>query len=799
MFSKDNFRVLSLICCLLLSGHSLLKASGNPDLRADSFDIKHYSIQLDMRDLTSQTLNGNCSISVQSKMNGLHSMSLEFYKMQVDSILLGGKRISYFYDGTIIGMPLGKNYQAGDTFSCRVFYHGKPFVDPSGFGGFLFSTADDGYAFNLGVGFDAQPHNLSRTWFPCVDNFTDRATFSFYIRTQKNIKAFCNGLLQDSTASNGNEWLWHWEMRQNIPAYLASVTAGNYYTLKYKVNSQSGPLEVEMGIVQSDLEASKISFQHLPQIVKIFEDAYGPYLWDRIGYVSVPFGLGAMEHASNITLPRSVVQSGLSNETLWAHELSHHWCGDLATCRNAEEMWLNEGWASYSESLVTEKLYGDAAYITYARQNHYRAIRYGWVKDKGWRALSPMDENYTYGTTIYNKGADVVHSLRTYLGDTLFFQGVKDYFASNRYKDVSTEDLKTSLERTTGKDLSYFFTAWVYSPGYPHLDLLPGKIAAEGSGYKISDLVVYERRLYAPALYKDMPFEITFMDNQWRKYVYKGLISDSADISLTLPFRPDFTAINMDGKITDAVTREYKTIEKPGTYDFTESLMSVKVDQIRDSALLYVEHHWIGAVRTPNTPWNIRLSDERYWTVDGLLPDGFSATATVVYDGRELSTPEYGGYLDNKLLSKNPEDSLLLMYRASPWDEWMEYPDYVKTMGSHTDKSGSIKINGLKKGQYTLAMRDKTASLPEGTEKENSAFSIYPNPADHRLCLSSAQPMGQFIVYDIQGKNVYQADQLNAATEFSLDTSRFATGLYIVKMRSSKGEELSRKVLISHP
>jgi aminopeptidase N len=167
--------------------------------------------------------------------------------------------------------------------------------------------------------------------------------------------ALCNGALI-STIDNGNGTkTWNWEMNEEIPSYLACVAVGNYAPAYFNYYGIEDTIPVQLGAVAADTSDMKNSFVHLTDALSIFENHFGPYRWNKVGYSLVPFTGGAMEHATNIAYPNFMVNGNTLYEDFLVHELSHHWFGDLATCETAEDMWLNEGWASYCVYLFYEK------------------------------------------------------------------------------------------------------------------------------------------------------------------------------------------------------------------------------------------------------------------------------------------------------------------------------------------------------------------------------------------------------------------------------------------------------------
>jgi hypothetical protein len=791
MFKKYIFPQLS-FAFLSFCVFPAFAQAASADTRNDSFNVSHYTIALDLSNLSSKTLMGHCELKGISKIDKLDRLSLELYKLSVDSITQNGKKSVYQYNDSLLTVHLDKTYNSGDSFDITVFYHGKPLQ--TGWGGFYFEASGQ-YAFNLGVGLYTNPHNFGRIWFPCVDNFIDKSTFSFFIRSQTSHKVYCNGLLIDSISNIDKSLTWHWEMKQAIPCYLASVAVGNYKTLYSNFIGKNGIKPVMIGVLPGDTAIAKKTFQHLPQVLAEYEDYYAPYAFDRVGFVGVSFSGGAMEHATNVALPNSAIEAGLTEESLWAHELSHHWWGDLVTCQTAADMWLNEGWASYNESQYQERLYGKNAYNSYARSNHYSALRYAHIVDDGDRPLSPMPTEHTYGPTVYKKGADIARTLRSYLGDALFYKGLQAYMKDFAFKSANSEDFKNSLTKSTGVDMTDFFNNWVYSNGWPHFEITD--LSLTNTPAKHYEATINERSVSNFLPYSSTPLELISFDAGWSKTVTPF---KSGNI-VSVPPNSIFTALDIDGKVTDATTKEYKVIKAKGTYGFNESLMNVAVDSIKDSALLYVVHHWISPSRTTNTPKNIKLSTDRYWTVDGIIPAGFHAQATVNYDGSEPSSAYSGGYLDNDFLKGRVEDSIVLMYKGLYGGDWIqlkEGKDYNKTMGNnHTDEYGTVKILNIKKGLYSFGVYDKHASINEDKPAENG-MELYPNPTANILHIKfkDATIVKLLQVFDTDGRKVKNIENPDSnVTEVVIPNLNLCMGTYVLEVTTNVGISSKRFVV----
>ena len=173
-----------------------------------------------------------------------------------------------------------------------------------------------------------------------------------------------------------------------------------------------------------------------------------------------------MEHAGNIAYPIYALDGTTNNETLYAHELSHMWWGDLVTCRTPEDMWLNEGWASFCEAVFLECLYGKSAYTKDIQSKLETVMLSAPKSDGAFYPISGVPHDATYGTHVYKKGAVVAHTLRTMMGDSAFFVACKYYLKAHQYGNASSEDLLQYFQLYTPINLTDFFNNWVYNPGY---------------------------------------------------------------------------------------------------------------------------------------------------------------------------------------------------------------------------------------------------------------------------------------------------------------------------------------------
>jgi aminopeptidase N len=398
----------TLVLSAFLSFTVYFMARGQHKAISDSIDVLNYDIHLDLVHLSAHRISGFTTLKITPKHNNIGEFKLNLLKLTIDSIFLGNQKITNFsYNDTIIRTNLPMVLNTNDTIELTVHYHGIP--QATTWGGFYF-TADSAYAYNMGVGLNTQPHSYGKSWFPCIDEFAEKAFYNYYITVKNDKKAICGGTLISVTDNGNNTSTYHWRLHSEIPAYSSSVAVGNYVALIDIFNGINGVIPIQIYVPASDTNHAKASFIHLKNTLSIYESRYGPYLWERVGYVGVPFNNGAMEHATNISFPLFMIDGTLGYEDFVVHELSHQWFGNLATCSTEQDMWINEGWARYSESLCFEGLYGKEFYKNYVRNNHLNVIQTTHIVDNGYRAVYGIPGEYTYGNTVYDKGGDMVHT-----------------------------------------------------------------------------------------------------------------------------------------------------------------------------------------------------------------------------------------------------------------------------------------------------------------------------------------------------------------------------------------------------
>ncbi len=786
-----------LLIILIVSSYSLSygqkKQPTNKALnsRSDTVDILNYEINLDMTNVGNQLINGNCKVKFTPKINNTSILKLDLEGLTVDSITLLGTPIVFNHASPLITITLPTALNTSDTAEVTVYYNGSPIQDASGWGGFYFSS---GYTFNLGVGFQGNPHNYGRIWFPCFDNFVERSTYEFNIITGGGNKAHCNGLLMSESIITGDTITRKWVMNEEIPTYLACVAVSDYETAKTTFNGINNIIPVELVAQAADTTNMKNSFLNLHGAFDAYEQSYGPYLWSKIGFSAVPFGSGAMEHATNIAYPTSSIDGTLQSETLMAHEFAHHWWGDLVTCETAEDMWINEGMAVYSEHLFLENIYDYTTSLNAIKTNHKEVVRFAHINEGGYRAISGIPHQYTYGDHVYKKGAVVAHNMRAYLGDSLFFVGLQSVINTYQFKSINSIQFRDELTSATGINMTNFFKDWVFAPGFSHFDIDSTVATPNGPNFDI-DIQIKQKLRGATVLHTNTPLEVTFYDNNWNKHQDTITVSGlNSLISVSVPFNPTVVILNEGNRLNQARTDNTLIINTPATYSTNDMdlsmVRSLTVNAVTDSAMIQIEHHWVAPDSIKNNSNNYNISTSRYWSIDGILPNGFQAKLELNFDGRTSA-----GYLDTDIIPLNA-DSVILLYRESPKSDWSEYRNYTKFNIIPNLPLGWMTLDTILLGEYTFATGKSTVGITESFQQETQ-FNVFPNPSDSFIWIQPKVKKGikdfDLVVFSTDGKLIY-SDTFDKKKK--IDSSNWKAGIYVITISNNKTLLESHQIIV---
>ncbi|MCB0761937.1 MAG: T9SS type A sorting domain-containing protein [Flavobacteriales bacterium] len=729
----------------------------NDNDRSDTLDLLNQHLFLDVTDFSGHTISGVCSTSFTSLQPNVNSISFDLIGMTIDSIHGANEDLlSYSYSDDLLVVHLPSTLSPGDTSEVDIYYHGTPTQDASGWGGWYWAGS---YAFNLGVGFAAEPHNYGRAWFPCFDNFAERSTYSFSVLTSAGKNAWCNGMQISTDSIGGDSIVSHWVLDRPIPSYLVSVAVASYVSAESIYTSTTGTeIPVFLTAKANDTTAVKSSFTHLPDALMAFENHYGPYLWPRVGYAFVPFNSGAMEHATNIAYPLSFASGDLSFETLMAHELSHHWWGDLVTCRYKEDMWLNEGLASFSEWLFLEQVEGPESYHSAMLSNHKDVLTEAHISDGGYYPVSGIGTENTYGDHVYNKGAEVAHNLRRALGDEAFFAGLTHIQTEYENQTITSEQFRDALGEIVATDISPLFDPMIFNPGFCEFSIDSTDISESSGNF---DVLIYLRQKlhHAPDFYYEVPLEVTVMDSTGLSESFTitagGEFSMASVSTQVNPHKVllEFNSLFNQAVLAETIVRNQTGIESAS---YPEFFLDVNAIEEGDSLWIRVENHWVGA-DPEQTQVEYHIADDRYWRIDGFIPESADIMGRITYYGNPNGSNYYDPLFFESLQNAGQtEDSLILLYRPHPGHIWEEHNNYeLNTQGSATNWQGQFKFYQFRPGDYAWAYRTGEIGIAENGVITGEVL-LYPNPTTNGFTCSSVG-VGEIVrLIDNTGNVVYE-------------------------------------------
>jgi aminopeptidase N len=427
-----------------------------------TIDATYYGLDLNIT-YTPNYLRGATTVHFRATTASLSRFYLDFNSnMRVDSVKAGNQKLTYTHAANRLTISLPQALTRAQGGRVTVFYQGLPTTPNAGLTdqAFVFSTHEttrDPLVYTL-----SEPYGAS-DWFPCKDVPADKVDSSAVNITMPALfVSASNGVLQGVTTNPDGTRTYRWKNSYPIAQYLISIACSNYtqYDNPFTYNGVTMP--VTHYVFPEDLAAVRTSLTETNTMLKVFSDMLGtyPFIREKYGHAQFRWG-GGMEHQ---TLS-SMMRGAMIGPDVIAHELMHQWFGNKITCRNWQNIWLNEGFATYGESLYAEATGGRTAYMAYVN-NDMAAARNAngtlYVQN-----VNSLNEIFS-GSRSYAKGAVVLHMLRGVLGDSTFFKGMRAYANSPlAYGTAVTEDFQRIMEQQAGRSLGYFFREWVYGERYP--------------------------------------------------------------------------------------------------------------------------------------------------------------------------------------------------------------------------------------------------------------------------------------------------------------------------------------------
>jgi len=742
--------------------------------QTDSIDVIHYDINLDINNTVKNHHKGYCYLKIKVTNPINHIIHLSLLNHTVDSIYLNGYAADYTYLSPNINITLPSSVTNGDSVDVVVWYSGSQVVELYGWGGMHY---DPNIIYSLNVALMDDPHSYARSWFPALDLYSGKATFNLNISTQNTRKAICGGLLDSIENISDSSWLWHWRIPQRVSPYLINVAIANYVLIQDTVQGLAAtyPLQVYCFAADSAVVAAKVPL--IKNSFHTLENHFGQFRFNRVGYCVTP--LGSMEHIDNISLARNAaIGQGDENNSNMFHELGHSWFGNYMGAYCERDIWMKEGWASFSENLSLEANYGLDRAKNYFR-NQMEDVLGSIPKSEGYLTLYGTTGTDVYSNTTYRKGAAVVHTLKNYLGDSVFYPAVRSMLEHFGYGVATSFQMRDYLSQTTGVDLTDFFDFYVMDSGYNHYAITAKSFANNSATISIEQRVVVNQNNGCHS--SRVP--ITFLDSNWHQF--KKVIAfsgDSTTQTISLPFTPINCFIDLDEQVADATLDNYKIIDSVGKQTFANTYFFAKVNSVSDSIFLRSTLHWLGEKETASLPEGVsRISHKHYWTIEGQNISSNNIEGDFYFKFLSGSNS-----FDQELINEYATyDSLVLLWRPNAQTQWSSVP-----ITKPDATSGYIKMQNLREGDYIMAIGDTSLMSLNNVFADNSAqaMNLYPNPAKDFITISLPNSNLQYKQYNVtilnsKGQKVYCYKWQKLSNEKTIKFN-LPQGVYVITLSS---------------
>lgn len=450
----------------------------NPE-RTKKNDLLHTRLEI-KPDWAKQYLYGTATLKLKPYFYAQSTLELDAKGFDIQQVMMNTQLLKYKYDDHKLTIELGREFTRKDTFTVQIKYVAKP--NELELKGSLAITADKGLYF---INADGSKPEIPRQiwtqgeteanscWFPTIDSPNEKMTQEIYLTVDNQYVTLSNGKLVESKNNTDGTRTDYWRMDKPHAPYLTMIAVGEF---KKVIDPNYKDFEVSYYVEPAYEKYALNIFGRTPEMIRYFEQLLGvKYQWDKYSQIAVrEYVSGAMENTT-ATIHGDFIQKDKAqlvddnDDGVIAHELFHHWFGDLVTCESWANLPLNESFADYSEYLWISHKYGQdegdltaysalSQYLTEAEEKRESLIRYRY-----------LDKEDMFDSHSYAKGGRILHLLRKTVGDEAFFEALKRYLQKNAFGTAELSDLRKAFEEVTGFDLNWFFDQWFLKPGHPEL------------------------------------------------------------------------------------------------------------------------------------------------------------------------------------------------------------------------------------------------------------------------------------------------------------------------------------------
>lgn len=531
-------------------------------------ELKHTKLKVNF-DYQKEQMNGEEWLTASPYFYPTNELTLDAKGMLIHEVALdiNGKRspLKYDYKADVLKINLDKTYQKNQDYTVYIKYTSRP-NEVKQQGSAAINDAKGLYFINA-QGKDAdKPTQIwtqgetesSSAWFPTIDKPNQKSTQEIYMTVPDKYVTLSNGIMKDSQKESNGLRTDHWVMDKRHSTYLFFMGVGEYAIVKDKWKN----IPVDYYIEKEYEPYAKQIYGNTPEMIEFFSKKMGyDYPWAKYAQISGrDYVSGAMENTTATLHGSDILQKPgqLIDENKWedtiAHELFHHWFGDLVTAESWSNLTVNESFANYSEYLWNEYKYGKDQADYHQLEDVDRYIHNPSDFKKNLVRFNYESREDVFDLVTYQKGGGILHMLRNYLGNDAFFAGMNDYLKTNEYQNAEAHQLRLSFEKVSGKDLNWFFNQWYFGSGNPKLNY---SFTFEPVKKQIAVTINQSQDQYF-----EFPLAIDVYDNGKPKRYNVWVNAEGKNIfNFDVSKTPDLININADGVLVADIT-ETKTPEQ---------------------------------------------------------------------------------------------------------------------------------------------------------------------------------------------------------------------------------------------
>ncbi|MBC3872006.1 M1 family metallopeptidase [Undibacterium flavidum] len=426
-----------------------------------AIDVERYRYFIELNDNDAQ-IKGRAMIRIHA-LSALREFELDLGQrdesgkgMEVSSVRMAGQTLVAQQNGDKLKIQLAETLVANTWFEIEVTYQGEPksglFISNNKFGERVFFA-------------DNWPDH-GHQWLPSIDHPSDKAAVEFIITAPMQYAVVANGLKIEESSLDGNRKLTHWREDVPIPVKVMVIGVARF---AMQESARLNDISVTSWVFPQNRQEGFNDYQVAVKALDYFQKNVGPYPYKKLANVQSKTRFGGLENANTIFYFENSVTGKGEQEALIAHEIAHQWFGNSTTENDWHHVWLSEGFATYFANLYIEHTFGREAFVKQLLANREKVLRYHQKVMRPIIDTSIQDPKFVLTPNTYEKAAWMLHMLRHQLGDQVFWQGIRAYYAKFSGKNVLSADFQTVMEQVSGKDLSTFFQQWLYQAGYPSL------------------------------------------------------------------------------------------------------------------------------------------------------------------------------------------------------------------------------------------------------------------------------------------------------------------------------------------